>query len=415
MINEKVVKNTVWNSIGFIGYFACQWLVSIVVVRLSDDYTNAGNLALAMNISNILFVLAAYNNRYFQVSDIKGEYNDSEYLVSRILTCAAAVLICTIFIFIEDFSAKQRAIILCYMIFRANEAFVDVFYGIEQKNWRMDYIGISMVLRGAAMLAAFALLIWLYDLLTAVIGVTVLTFLILFLFDIQKAKKLAKFTTYVWKKVFSLLKRCFPLMLVLLISTVIVSYARYLIERIHGTEALGIYTAAINPTMLIQVSASLLFAPLINLLAESLKEFDRKKFLKIFTVTFAAIAGITIVFTAGSLILGEWVLNILFGETILPHAYLMTGASVAAGLTSLMWFMNVVFSALRDIKGIFVCNLIGMMICFAAAERFLTIYGITGANYVMIISQGVAVLCVLVRLFWVIKRKPGLFMGESEG
>jgi len=412
MINEKVVKNTVWNSVGFIGYFACQWLVSIVVVRLSGDYTNAGNLALAMNISNILFVLGAYNNRYFQVSDIKGEYNDSEYLVSRILTCAAAVLICVVFVFIEDFSSNQRAIILCYMVFRANEAFVDVLYGYEQKNWRMDYIGISMILRGVAMLAAFALLIWLYNLLTAVIGVTVLTFLILFLFDFQKAKKLVQFTSYTIKKVFSLLKRCFPLMLVLLISTIIVSYARYLIERIHGTEALGIYTAAINPTMLIQVSASLMFAPLINLLAESLKEFNKKKFLKIFLITFTAITGITVIFTAGSYILGEWILNILFGETIIPYAYLMTGASVAAGLTSLMWFMNVVFSAVRDIKGIFACNLIGMIICFTVSEKFLTVYGIEGANYVMMISQGVAVFCVLVRLFWVLKRKSGLFTGE---
>ena len=395
-------------------YFACQWLVTVVVVWLSADYRNPGNLWLAMNISNILFVLAAYNNRYFQVSDIKGEYNDSEYLLARLLTCAGSILICTVFVFIVDYSGLQRAIIICYMVYRAGEAFVDVLYGIDQKNWRMDYIGISMVIRGVSTLAVFALLTWLVDLLTAVIGMAIISLLVSFLFDIQKTKKLAHFTAFAFKKIFSLLKRCFPLMLVLLISTVIVTFARFSIERIYGEEALGIYGTAVNLTMFIQVSASLLFTPLVNLLSESLKELNKRKFFKLFTASFAVIIGITVLFTAGFYLIGEWILGILFEESITAYAYLMTGASIAAGLTATMWFMNVVFSSVRDIKGIFVCNLIGVIICFATTELLLKRYGLQGANYVMIISQGAAVLCTFVRLFWVIKRKPELFRGDSS-
>jgi O-antigen/teichoic acid export membrane protein len=412
LINEKVAKNALWNSIGMLVYFACQWLVTVAVVRLSDDFANAGNLSLAMNISNVLFVLAAYNNRYFQVSDINNEYNDSEYLVSRMLTCTGAVLLCVVFIFIENFSAMQRLIILCYMLFRANEAFIDVFYGIDQKNWRMDYIGLSMVIRGVSMLVAFTLLVWQLDLLSAIIGITATSLIINFLFDIQKTKKLASFTAFAGKKIFSLLKRCFPLMLVLLICTVIVSFARYMIERIHGEEALGIFASATSPTLVINVSASLLFAPLVNLLAESLKKGDKGRFFRLFTASFAIIAGITIIFTAASYFFGEWILKIIYGDKsdlIVPHVYLMTGAAVAAGFTALLWFLNVVFSAMRDINGIFVCLLIGMVICFAAAGMMLNIYGLQGANYVMIISQGAAALCVFARLLWVTKKKPDLF------
>ena len=411
MINEKVVKNTMWNSVGMLTYFTCQWLITIFVVWLSDDFTNQGNLTLAMSITNFFYVLAAYNNRSFQVSDINEEFNDSEYVASRVLSCVASILLCFVFVFVVEYSAMQRTIILCYMVFRAGECFVDVLHGIDQKNWRMDYIGISMILRGILMLASFALLLWLSDLLTAVIGMAASTLLIAILFDFQKTKKLAHYTSYAFKKVLLLLKKCLPLMLVLLVSTVIVPYARFSIERILGTEALGIYATASTPTMVIQVLSSLFFAPLISLLAEALKDAKKKSFLTMFFVAFAAIVAITLVFTGISYFWGGWVLGILFRrEEIIPYAYLMTGASIVAGLTALLWFLNVVFSAIRDMKGILVCVLIGVVVCFAGTEIFLTTYDLEGANYIMVISQGVAVFCALARLFWVIKSKPELFI-----
>jgi len=415
MINEKVVKNTMWNSVGMLTYFTCQLLITLFVVWLSDDLTNQGNLTLAMSITNFFYVLAAYNNRSFQVSDIKEEFNDSEYVASRVLTCIAAIFLCSVFVFVVEFSALQRTIILCYMVFRTGECFVDVLHGIDQKSWRMDIIGLSMILRGIVMLVSFALLLWLFDLLTAVIGMAATTLLIVILFDVQKTKKLAHYTSYAFKKVLLLLKKCLPLMLVLLVSTVIVPYARFSIERVLGTEALGIYATVSTPTMVINVLSSLFFAPLISLLSEALKDAKKKNFLTMFYVTFAAIVGITLAFTGASYFWGEWVLSILFvdfREEIIPYAYLMTGASIIAGLTALLWFLNVVFSAIRDMKGILVCVLIGVIVCLAGTEIFLKTYDLEGANYIMIISQGIAVFCALTRLFWVIKRKPELFIKQ---
>ena len=391
-------------------YFTCQWVISLVVVWLSDDFTNNGNLNLAMNITNFLVIISTYNIRNFQVSDIKGEYNDSEYIITRMITCAGSILLCAVFVFGINFSNTQRAIILCYMFFRTGEALVDVLHGIDQKSWRMDYIGISTVIRGVLMLTAFTLLLWKFDLITAIVGMAAVTFLVIIVFDIRKTKKLTQFTAYAGKKILSLLKKCLPLMLVLLVVTVIVSFAKYSIERMYGDDALGVYAAATNPTLIIQVSASLLFAPLINLFAESIKESNKKKFLKIFMVMLAVVAVIMLTFTTASYFFGEWILNILFSrEIVTAHAYLMIGASAAAGLTALIWLMNIVFTALRDIKGIFVCNIIGMIVCFAFTNVLLRKYGLNGANYVMIISQGAAVLCGLARLFWVLKRKKELF------
>jgi O-antigen/teichoic acid export membrane protein len=384
-------------------------MISVVVVWLSDDMHNAGYLGLAMTVTNIFMTISLYNIRYFQVSDITNEYSDSEYVASRVLTSTLSFLLCIGFVFIIDYSGLQRAIIICYMLFRVNEALIDILHGINQRNHRMDYIGISLFTRGVFMLAVFVVLMWLFDLMIAVIGITVVTIIIGLIYDLPRTKKLAHFKLFTWKKVLLLLKRCFPLMIVLLCITMIVSYARYSLDRIHGPEAMGIYVSVANPTLIVQVVAFPLFAPLVNLFAACLKEGDKKKFLKTFAYSSASIFGVIIVCTIASLFTGEWGLGILYGYELVEYAYLLPGAFVVSGLVSYIWFMNLVFTAIRDIKGLFIGNLIGVIICLAATDFFLNRFGIEGINHVLIISQGIAVLILLLRLFYNLRNKAELF------
>lgn len=397
-------------------YNACQWLMTILVVWLSDDFMNAGNLALAMSVTNFFSIIAMYNTRIFQVSDIKEVYSDSVYISARVLTCAASFVLCVVFVLVAGFTATQRLIVIFYMLFRVNESFVDVLHGIDQKNWRMDYVGISFAARGILMLAVFVVLTRYFGLLPAVIGMTAITTFVCIVYDIQKTKKLTKLAIYVGKQIFSLLERCFLLMLVMLILTLIISYTRISLERILGTEALGIYATVIAPAMLIQISAFLIFTPLAKPLADCLSERNRAGFFKIIALASALIIGFTAAFTAASAFFGEWGLGILSKwseESMVPYAYIMPGAAISAGLTAFLWFMNMIFSVTRDIKGIFFGNLVGLIVCLAITDAFLNRYGIIGANHIMIVSQGVIVLLLIARLFWYVRCKSGLFNTQS--
>jgi len=404
-----IVKNSIWNSIGVLVYFACQWLLTIFVVWLYDDHANVGNLALAMSVTNVFTAVALYNVRVFQVSDIKNEYSDGDYVIARVFTCFAAILLCAVFVFVVDFSPMQRLIIIIYMIFRANESFVDVLHGIDQKKWKMDYIGISLAARGILMLAAFVILGWQFDLLEAIIGMAVITTLVGLLYDIPKTKKLAQLTTRTGEQIISLLKRCFPLMILAVVNILIVSYARILLERIHGEEALGVYAAVTVPAMAIQIATTILFVPILNLISDSLKEKNKMRFVKLFMLTFCTVIGITFAFAVASHFIGEWGLGILYDSTIVPYAYLLPGGAVVVGLISFLVFMNLIFTAVRDIKGLFIGITIGMVVCIATADFFINRFGIIGANHVMIVSQSAAAIFLMVRLFWYLKKKRELF------
>jgi len=398
-----IITNTIWNTAGTAIYFACQWLITLIVVWIYDDFTNAGLLALAMNITNFFFCISSYNIRTFQVSDIKNEYTDNEYIINRYLTCGISLLLCILFIFIIDYTFIQRCIIIFYMIFRCNEAYIDVLHGIDQKHWRMDFIGISLIIRGISMLVIFIIIGKVFDLLPAIIGMAVITLLIGIIFDTLKIKKISVIKKYKLNNIFHLLKQCFPLMLVILIGTFIVSFSRFSVERIYGAEALGIYASVITPAVFIQLTATFLFAPLINIMADCLKNSNLKQFIKVFIYTCIFIFGLTLIAYITVSFIGEWVLVKLFGEEIRPYAYILNGAIIISGLTAFVWLMNIAFTTIRDIKGILIGNILSMVICIIITNYFLVKFYLIGANYVMIICLSSTLIYLFIKLYINIK------------
>ena len=67
-----------WNSAGSITYLACQWLVTVLIVRLSNGYDAAGLLSLAMSVTGTFGTFANYKMGTYQISDIKHDNTTSE-------------------------------------------------------------------------------------------------------------------------------------------------------------------------------------------------------------------------------------------------------------------------------------------------------------------------------------------------
>ncbi len=51
MSYNSLRNNIFWNTAGNIIYLICQWLLSVVVVRISGNYTDAGVLTLVTSIN----------------------------------------------------------------------------------------------------------------------------------------------------------------------------------------------------------------------------------------------------------------------------------------------------------------------------------------------------------------------------
>lgn len=135
-------------------YMAAQWLTTILVVRLSAGYDAAGLLALGMAVSNIFSPIGYYKVRAFQVSDLEEEFTFRQYLGFRIITVGLAIVVMFVYCFLTCPAGTWITVIL-YGFFSLGPVFVDVLHGEEQRESRMDIIGISFIFRGILLLVSF--------------------------------------------------------------------------------------------------------------------------------------------------------------------------------------------------------------------------------------------------------------------
>lgn len=168
----SIQASVMWNSIGSIFYLGCQWLLTVLVVRIAGVDT-AGTLSLAMSVCNIWYCISVYGMRNFQVSDTQNKYENGTYIFSRYLTSVAALVGCLIYILVIGYDWEQRICILLYFLFKFSEALFDVYAGIFQKEWRLDYAGKSMLIRGVLSITVFTGLLYVTNLVMAIAGMAV--------------------------------------------------------------------------------------------------------------------------------------------------------------------------------------------------------------------------------------------------
>lgn len=386
-----------WYSVGMTAYMGCQWLLSIVVVHLSG-YAAAGNLSIAMSISNLFSLGALFGVRNFQVSDTRDKIPASIYVTSRIITTIAAYTVIVGYVLLNGYDYESASAILLYCLFRISEAAVDVFHGIDQKKGRLDAVGKSYALRGIAFLAAFtAALGWSRNLNFALVAMLFAVIPIILFFDYPIAVGLSQFQiVWNWHQIKRLLKYCAPLVFYTFLFTVSGILPRQVLEMTHGSEALGYYASVATPTLIVQISASYLFNPAIPAFSEALYQGDRNRFNKLFRKICILIACLALAALLASKLLGEFALVLLFGQGIKEYIYVLDLAIVSTILTAYVWFFCTVLTVLRENLGLVVSNAVSLVVCAVISEIIIKQFSLQGVNYSNLITLAVNLLGLLI-------------------
>ena len=372
----SIQKSIIWNSAGSMVYLITQWLISILVVRLSGVET-AGILTLAMSVNNVFYSIAMQGIRNYQVSDMKEKYTSGIYVSSRLIICILSFLVCVGYALIAGYSYGSSLCIVAYCLFKMAEAFYDVYAGICQKKWRMDWIGKSWMVKG---------------ILSFVVFVAVLVV----------AKKLDTIKIHLKeKKNITLMAECFPLLCYQTMSSVIPTIPRLVMEKILGGAALGIYGSVAAPTMIVQMGASYVFNPFITLFAEQYSSGNIRDFWKTFRKCMAAILLISVVALGGGKIFGHWGLELLYGDEVAAHEDLLLPLIGCTILTAIVWFLCALLTVVREIKGLVICNVIILPVSYFGAYLLIQQYGMQGGS----ISLAVSYLIEIGALwFWLLRK-----------
>ncbi|GHU40879.1 hypothetical protein FACS1894111_02260 [Clostridia bacterium] len=412
-------QNMIFNTAGSLVYFAALWLLSVLIVRISGFF-DAGLLSLAMSATAAPAVVSLFNIRSFQVSDLVGEYQDQEYIRSRHYTNALSFLVCVLIVLVYGYSGHKALIILAFMVFKAIEGLADVYYGIEQKRERMDYAGLSLAIRGVGGLLTFCVTFFLTkSLLFSILAMAVFSLAVILLYDKGKIKRwhlqdmdlheinakepksnkkmFSSLRTHVLflqgsgrkaqnKKVFSLLHTCLPLMIVAFLNNLSITLPRIFLEQYHGEKVMGIFSSVSSPTLVINMAAITLFAPLIPALTAEYNKGNKKAFLHGLRKFTLLITLMTVIAMIAAWFLATPALTLLFGKEIKPYVYLFLPIVLISVLMAVNGALFSICTLTRAIKSQYVIGAWGIVAAFLTSLTLVKAYSMNGVTLAMVIT-----------------------------
>lgn len=402
--NLKVKNSIIYNTVGTFFYFFCQWAITVLVVKIGG-YSNSGILSITISMTNIFYMISMYGVRSFQVSDIKNEYKDGDYLFVRLITSAVSLIFFCLTLLFLKYESKIQLCMIIYFFFKLGESITDLNFGFFQRYNFYRYIGISYILKGLATLLVFSMTLYFSQnlLLTLLLETLILWFFII-IYDFRKIKN--KLNLKMKKdKILQLLKICFSLMLYTLILPYLNFITRYQVEKFFGTEELGYYSAI---TMVIVVICTLfgsIFVIIIPKISYMYKEKNMNKIIKVIFKINLAIIVFTIMSIIGAITLGNTVFSIIFTKTIEKYMYLLIPTIITSATLGILNYLSTILISFHDLKFVLVANLIPAIFCTFSIKVFILKYKMLGSLYSLAASLIIGVLIVGIRIFYLLKKR----------
>lgn len=388
-------SSIIWNTVGSVFYQGCLWLITVLVVRLSTGYQNSGSLAFAMSIGNIYYALGTYTMRTYQVADVENKYTASNYIALRTITVFGALVGCVTYGLIASPSKTTVMTVMAFLFFKADEAFVNVLYGIDQKASRLDYAGKSQLIRGIIVVAIFtAGMVATKSLALSLLAVFLCCLCVTFTYDLPHVGKLVSSIkpTITGERAILLLKTLLPTVAGNVVAGMVVSLARQYYGIVYGEEALGIYASVATPCVIVQVLAQNLYTPMIGPVAEAFHSKNSRGIkIAVFKLV-GSVLGVAVLMTVALIPASGLLLKSLYGDGILPYASVLPFALVVTteiALVSVITDLLITFGDMRKTFFVSVIALVGMAASIIPSTK---LFDMNGINLSLVCGYSLALL-----------------------
>lgn len=380
-------KQAAINSVGSIVLMFGQWLISVLIVRMSG-YEDAGIFSLAMTVSNVFSFFANYGLRNYQVSDVAGRYTQGQYILTRLLTSVASVVGCGAYLLVAGgYSAVERWAILLYLLYSNVNVISDTLLGSLQLHDRLYINGYSNTMRGAVCFAAFVGSYLVGHNLLVSLGIMALaTLLLTAVYDWRcfcRVETVQRWNAQDRRAAFSLLKVCFALMLSNIFPVITTALPRRAIQKLAGTEQLGYFSSIFTPTVLITTLVPAIIIALVPKMAKAWNEKNRRELLSLVGQTYGFTIAFVLLAELAALVAGRFVMQLIFGPEILQYYGLLYWAILATGINALTSCGNGLLIAVGSNRTVALGAAAALAATACLSDVLVRQQGIAGAAYVL--------------------------------
>ena len=404
--SKNVQKDSfIWNMTGSM-LMAFQSVILLMILTRTVGLTEAGIFTIAYANANLFLNIGKYGMRYFQVSDVKGQFTFSEYLYSRWISTAAMIIVSITYLpytaISNQYTFEKSMVILWMCIFKAVDAVEDVYYGEYQKKGRLDIASKSMSLRLIFTIAVFAFAtIVLRNQLIALIIATFFTSGLLYIFlnwtkplvEKEKQKKS-------WKNIKTLLKTCFPLFAGAFLSFYIGNAPKYAIDSLLNDELQACYGFIAMPVFVIGLLNNFVFNPILYKMSCLWSEKKIKKFLGRTMIQVGIVGIITVVCIIGAYLIGVPVLSVMYDTDLSPYKTELLILLLGGGFLGLSGLLNAVITIIRFQKYLLLGYGIIAVIAFFCSDYMVRQAGMFGAA--ILYAALMAALCLIFIILFII-------------
>ncbi len=263
-MKNNLRKNIIWNTLGMT-FNSFNSLFFLILVNRINGINIAGVFSFAFSVACLLYVVGVYSGRTFQVSDIKGELNDKEYLVHKILTCLIMFVLVVLFTLIKDYTLDKNLVIIIMTVYKLLEAFSETFYGCLQKNEELHIVGKSLFYKSIVGLLVFFLVDYFTkNIILSCIALVINSMVYITFYDIRKSISLISKDKIRINKVFKLFKIGFSVFVFSFLAIFIVNIPKYVIDVLLSDSFQTIFSIIIMPGTVMSLCGQYIMAPLLT-------------------------------------------------------------------------------------------------------------------------------------------------------
>lgn len=390
----------VWNTAaGLLNAF--QSVIMLIVLSHVCDPVQAGVFTIAYANANLFLNLGKYGVRNFQVSDVDEKYAFAPYHAARVVSVAGMVVFGVAWTawsaFTVGYTTEKTLVVLMMLLFKAIDAYEDVFHGNYQQHGRLDVGAKVLTLRMSTMIAIFAVLIAVTrDLLLSLTVATIFTALFFVGETIWARRRFGlprdvapSQTGHLGRQTVALLRECFPVFLALFLLFYIGNAPKYAIDAVMDDVAQAQYGYIAMPVFVVGLLAGFIYNPIIASLADDWTEGRRGAFARRFALQTLIIVGITLVCIAGAWLLGVPVLNLLYNTELAPYKtdllVLLAGGGFLAMATLFTTGLTIIRWQNKLIPGYVIVAVLALVTCPPAVQAA----GIDGASWIYLALMAV--------------------------
>lgn len=310
-------KDYIWNSIGSFLQSAISPILLIVITRL-NGVGDSGLFSFAMSLSVVFWAISLWGGRTYQVSDVKKEFSNGDYIVVRFISSLIVAVFSISFCILSGYDLIKTELIMVLVSFKILESIADSIYGVLQIHNKLYIVGISLTMKSVFGFMIFAIV----DILTknivyGALSIFLVNIVVVIFYDIPWMKHVESvgLTKKNIMQAGKIMKKTAEVFIVVFLTMFSLNIPRYFLDKYY-CDQIGYFGIMAMPITLLTLFISFVLQPNVVNLSELLKRKKIKEFTKIVSKIDLITFTLGILFVISSYLIGVWVLNTVFGIDI---------------------------------------------------------------------------------------------------